>query len=111
MANEIKILHEVKKCPACGSMVTVSYLGCADAKAKGKIKPDAFTCLEQLPTPLEQPMLAGVMIDAILVCYDVCAQCGTQYSTRSQLIKVPVSAQIAGSNRHDRRHPTNLERG
>jgi hypothetical protein len=111
MPNEIKVLHEAKKCPSCGSPGTVSQLGCAEAKAKGVIKPDDFTFLENTSTPVTLPQLAVVSVNVIIVFYDVCAVCGTRYSTRSQLMSVPVSAQIAGSNRQERRHPGQIVGG
>lgn len=69
----------------------MSELGCAGAKAKGKIPRDAFTRLRTEIVPLEQPAIAGVMVEAIVRHYDVCGNCGTERCTRAELLNVPVA--------------------
>lgn len=87
---EQKIIHETKQCRLCKTKETVSQKGCVGAKERGKIAKDAFTSLRKEVIPVEQPLMAGVAVECILVHYDVCAKCGFEYSTRSEIINAPV---------------------
>lgn len=84
---ENKILQQASKCPVCSEEMTVAR------KAVGEKHRDKPVQIEIQVVPLEQPTLAGVMVDAIAVHYDICARCGTKYATLSELVKVPVSGQ------------------
>lgn len=93
MPVEPKIIFEAPGCPnpKCNLWKgTVSQLGCEDAKSRGKIALEAFTKLGVEVVPLEQPVMAGVPVQAIAVYYDICSLCGTRYCTRAELLQVPV---------------------
>ena len=94
MATETKIIGDFPKCPWCGSEEKISEKGCADAKEKGKISKESFTSLKREVIPVEQPMMAGVTVPCILTYYDVCAGCGRERCTRSEIIQAPINAQI-----------------
>lgn len=100
MANEPKIIADFPKCYHCGSTSKVSELGCAQFKENGKIAQDAFTSLRQSVVPIEQPKMAGVMIQAIATYYDVCGACGAERCTRSEVVMLPVTMQktLQGGN-------------
>ncbi len=106
--TEPKIIKDFPNCPNCGSSETVAQLGTASLKALGKIPQEAFVSLRQAIIPLEQPQLAGVMISCIVTYFDVCAGCGRERCTRSEIIKAPVQGQppqggFGGPNRAQRR--------
>jgi hypothetical protein len=60
-------------------------------REKGKIAKDAFTHLEVMAVPLEQPAMAGVTVPTIIVHYDVCAGCGRRRCTRAEVIQAAVT--------------------
>ncbi len=93
MPIEPKIIVEFPRCFHCGSTLKVSTLGCADAIANGKIAKDVFTQLKAEVTPLEQPVLAGLMIEAIVTSWDACGNCGSERVTRMAVTKIPVQLQ------------------
>jgi len=66
MTNAPKVIAEFSSCFKCGSMEKISELGCMEAKEKGKIAKEAFTSLKQEVTPLEQPTMAGIMVQALI---------------------------------------------
>ena len=99
MPSEPKIIFEAPGCPnpSCNqNKVTVSQLGCEDAKKRGKVEQDAFTRLGMDVVPIEQPAIAGVMVQAIASSWDICSICGTRYYTRAELLQVPVQGQMPG---------------
>jgi hypothetical protein len=106
MPEEV-IIAEFKKCRVCGSEETV-----ARKASQGIISENTFVALEHKITPLEQPMLAGVMVKAIRYSNDACAGCGTWRCTRADLISVFTQqpGQPSGGyqfpNRAQRRHPS-----
>ena len=85
---ETKIIHEAHGCPMCGSEETVSHLGTQSLRDQRKLPVGAKTHLEMQIVPLEQATLSGVLVDALIVHKDVCAQCGLLYSTWSEIQKV-----------------------
>lgn len=108
----IKVLSEVKECPHChlhptlwerlmkllGRRVvrktfTVGELAMADDVAAGKLSPDQPVGVEHIVIPLEQPALAVTSVRSIHCCIDYCAECGTRYCTRAELVRLPVSIQ------------------
>jgi hypothetical protein len=112
---ESNIVAEFPKCYSCGSLDKVSEMGCAPSKATGKIAVDAFTILEQKITPIEQPVMAGVMVQAIIHSYDVCGNCGAPRCTRVELKALPVQMQggmpPAGGNHRGGMPPPFMGRG
>lgn len=90
---ETKVLKDFPVCPDCGSEETISKLGCADLVARGKLQEGAPTHLEVQVIPLEQPVMAGVMVQAIVVHWDICAGCGRRRCTWVDLQQVPVQFQ------------------
>ena len=109
MPGTPNIIKDFPKCPDCGSEETVSQLGCAGIKEVGKIPPDTFTSLKKEVIPLEQPQLAGVGVQCILSHFDICAGCGRERCTRSEIIMAPVQGAPSippgnfGPNRAERR--------
>lgn len=98
MPSVPKLIAEFPKCFNCGSTEKVSELGCAEAKEKGKIAKDAFTTLRQQVTPLEQPTLAGLMVQVVVTYFDVCYKCGRERCTKAELVMAPVQMQVLGKN-------------
>ncbi len=94
METNSRIIAEYPKCRDCGSTEKVSEKACAELKAKGKIDKDAFTRLKTEITPLEEPRLANIMVEVIMISSDVCFKCGQWRVTRVELIKAPVSGQM-----------------
>lgn len=90
---EPKIIAEFPRCPVCDCEETISQIGTAELREKGKLTQDGFTLLEQSIIPLEQPALAAVTVSCIQTFYDVCAKCGTRRCTRAQVIQAPVQVQ------------------
>jgi hypothetical protein len=90
---ETKLIKEFPVCPNCGSSELISKLGCAGLVEKGKIKADAPTHLEVQVIPIEQPMMAGVMVSAIVIHWDICAGCGRRRCTWADVQQVPVQMQ------------------
>ncbi len=93
MPEQPKIIAEFPKCYICGSTERVSELACAEAKEKGKVARDVFTSLRKEVVSIEQPTIAGVMVQAALSHFDACGKCGAERCTRSELIKVPIQVQ------------------
>lgn len=89
--NKPTIIADFPECPVCHSTETVSskgmLIGIGDKSEKYP-----FSHLEQKLVPIEQPVMAGVMVKAILTHYDVCYKCGTYRCTRAELVSVPVQA-------------------
>ncbi len=76
------------KCPACGCPDTVARLACADDPS---VDPTAFASLEKLLVPIQDlSKLTTPTVKAFVVHYDVCAQCGTRYCTKAEIIFMPV---------------------
>lgn len=82
---------EFKECPICHSKETVCRLACADEPS---IPKDVFVSLDKTFTPIQDvSKVVSPLIRGILVHYDVCANCGTRYCTRAEIISAPVSVQ------------------
>lgn len=95
------VLRDFPSCPVCGSTERLSDIACAELRAAGKIPADAVTQLKLEITPLEQPIMAGVAVQAIVTRYDACGQCGTPRITRAELQYIPVQVQgLPGANTH-----------
>lgn len=102
---EQKIIVDIKQCPWCHGEKTVSRTGVAQSRSSQKYV-GVFTSLKKEVTPIEQPMLASITVEAICVHWDVCADCGAQYCTRAELIDVPVQAQgMPGPGKNPRNLP------
>jgi hypothetical protein len=93
---EPKIINVFPKCKACKSKETVSALGSAGVKERGKMDKDAFTSLKREIVPLEQPIMAGVTVECIVTHFDVCAVCGTERCTKAELVQAPVQMMPGG---------------
>jgi hypothetical protein len=100
-----KILAEFKQCPMCQSESTVSQIGTVDAKAKGKIPVEAFTCLEMRLVPIEQPAKAILTVESIVTYHDVCGFCGTPRCTRATLLNAPIQMQPGQGQNHGGGNP------
>ena len=89
-----KILHQVTECPSCHSLETVARRALAELpKSNNPVEVvDAHPAIERAIKPLEEPRLSGVMVKVLVVSYDVCANCGTRYSTRSEIVTSMVQA-------------------
>ena len=87
MPMEPKLIKDFPECPDCHSTERVSEMAAAEFKEKGKIPKDAFTALGQDVVPLEQPVMAGVMVSCILSRWDVCGGCGGKRYTRVEIIQ------------------------
>ena len=82
---------EFKECPNCKSTETVCRLACADEPS---IPKGTFVSLEKFFCPFQEPGRAvGLTVKGILVHFDVCAKCGTRYSTKAEIASVPVTVQ------------------
>lgn len=91
---ESKIIHESKQCPTCHCKETVANK--AFEVAEMKFPTGAFVSLDKGVIPLSQPALAVATVPSIIVHYDVCIKCGTRYSTRSEVVKLPIQAPMPG---------------
>lgn len=86
-------LKEFSKCPICYSKETVCRLACADEPS---IQKDVFVSLDKVFTPIQDiSKVVSPLVRGILVHYDVCANCGTRYCTRAEVVSAPVSVQQA----------------
>ena len=90
---ESKILHEVKKCPICGSTETVSKIAMKVAVEAGKVPEGAFSALRQDMVALDNPQTAALSVRMMVYSYDYCV-CGIEYLTRLEFKTVPVTAQF-----------------
>ena len=95
MAPEMKILAEFPRCYQCGSEETISQLAMRPLIEAGKYPIGTFSQLKQEIVPLEQPPLAGVAVPCIVSHFDVCAGCGKERLTRSEIIRMPLTMTIA----------------
>lgn len=86
---ETKILAEFPKCPDCGSEETVAQKALTDNKLDSE---GTIAHLEVTVVPLKQPAMAGVMVPAIVVHWDVCLGCGRRRCTLAEVQQVPVMA-------------------
>ncbi len=93
---EPKILGTYPSCQLCGSKETISQLGTADLKAKGKILPATLTQTKAEVIPLEQPMLAAITVACIILHYDICAGCGFERVTQAEVAQAPIQMQMQG---------------
>jgi len=90
MPVEPKIIRNFPKCPWCGSEERVAELGCTESKKKGKIPQDAFASLRKEVIPIEQPLMAGVMVPCLVTHWDICGGCGRERCTRSEIQQAPI---------------------
>lgn len=84
--TEPQILADFTQCPMCEFETTISQKA---LEVSGKESP-GFASTRKEVVPLEQPALANVTISIIILHFDVCANCGTEYCTRAELQQAPV---------------------
>ena len=92
--EEPKVLMEVKECPICHCPDTVARKAFEVAEVEAPA--GAFIAMEMKLIHLQSPGLVTVTVKTMVVAYDVCLKCGTQYVTRSTVSKMPVTFQQQG---------------
>lgn len=88
MPSENEILSDFPECHGCGSRFKVSEKLFADKRASGEIAEDTFTSLRLDVTNLENAVIPGMMVKAILVYHDICDKCGMERVTRVERGKI-----------------------
>lgn len=90
----IENILTLTKCPWCGSEETAGKKAFKYAVDAGKVKDDVYPHLMPVVVQLENPQTAiGPYIMGVINYGDVCLGCGRQYSTKVDLIQIPIIAQ------------------
>jgi hypothetical protein len=92
MPQEVKLIAEFTKCFQCGSEETISQIAMKPLIASGRYPVGTFSRLKVEVVPLDQPRFAGVAVPCVVTSYDVCAGCGKERCTRSEVISMPIQA-------------------
>lgn len=80
-------------CPVCHTGETICRLAC---DGEPSIPKGTFVSLEKVFTPIQDvAKLIGPLVKGIMCHYDVCANCGTKYCTRAEIISVPATVTMA----------------
>jgi len=78
----------ITRCPSCGCKDTICRLAC---EHETTIDPNTFVSLEKVATPLvTSNQITTPTVKAIMSHYDNCAKCGFRYSTKSEIVVLPV---------------------
>lgn len=84
---ESRFPMEIKKCPSCGSSETVTGLAWQEEADKGKVDRDTPVAAEHLQVPLLDPSKSvGISSGILIIHIDYCANCGTRYCTRVEVV-------------------------
>ena len=73
------------KCPKCGSERRIVETVMNQEKEKGKVNPNAFGCSRQTNIIVADPTKITISVPALIVFYDICFDCGTEYCFRVDL--------------------------
>lgn len=85
-----EIYKEFKQCPICYSKETIARKAIDE---EGSYPKGTFASLTKFFVPTQDVMKISLpTTKVLLVHYDVCAKCGTQYCTRVEKTTVPTSA-------------------
>jgi len=82
MPEKPKLIAEFKECPICHCTETISQKATKHLKEAGRLPEDSFTYLSHQQIPLTDPRVA-IMVETLVVFYDICAMCGFPYCTRA----------------------------
>ena len=90
--------REFSQCPKCFATATVTRLAAAELLAKGgHIKPDVFLSMRKMIVPLIEPSTAVLSVPAMIVHYDICFDCGTEYCIKVEKLDLPITfTQVQG---------------
>lgn len=91
--SEPIVIMDNKVCPSCHQSGTVAQKVMQKFKDSGKIPRNVSLSLGRTITPLEEPILAGVTVETLVIYEDICINCGIKYYTRAELVQAPVVAQ------------------
>lgn len=89
MEQEIKWPLLIKEC-ACGHTRRILDEASKGTKERGLINSDAILSSRTKVLLLTStvPKLSGIKVDAVILYFDICAKCGTEYCFRAELTQV-----------------------
>ena len=76
-------------CPKCGSEKTVVGIALAPLKISGEVPLGAFGSMRKDLVPLMPPQACKIAVPCIVICTDICYDCGTGYATKVVRVSVP----------------------
>jgi hypothetical protein len=85
--TQVLTVTDFPKCPVCHCKETVTQKALEMANVEVPTGNVPKLATEMLP--LEQPLLAGVLVKVLVAFYDVCLKCGTRYCVHAEIIKAP----------------------
>jgi len=80
---------KIFKCPKCGSEKTVVGMALAPLKISGEVPIGAFGSIEKKLIPLMPPQQCKIAVPCLVICTDVCYDCGTDYASKVARVQIP----------------------
>lgn len=97
MAEQSRFPMVIDKCPQCGSPETMCKVAWAEEAAEGRVNADTKVAAEMVQFPLIDPKRAlSITTNILVIATDYCANCGTRYCTRAEIIKGQVTMKKQG---------------
>ena len=77
---------EFTECPYCESEETIGRIGAAEA---GVDNPESVSLRQQVA--VMQTSKLGLTVPAMVIAYDICADCGREYVVKVEMKKLPIT--------------------